>query len=138
VGRARRVSLALDEELLRTIDGLMVKQGEINRSRFINSLLTNALAGIMEETTGGYVLSLVVLMYDHELGDVEKNVTDLQHEFKDLIRVTTHVHVGDRDCVEVIHAMGEYGKVQELVSRLSAIKKGIKFMRVINIPLKTQ
>jgi CopG family nickel-responsive transcriptional regulator len=65
-------------------------------------------------------------------------VTDLQHEFKDLIRVTTHVHVGDRDCVEVIHAMGEYGKVQELVSRLSAIKKGIKFMRVINIPLKTQ
>ncbi|MCG2866811.1 MAG: CopG family ribbon-helix-helix protein [Vulcanisaeta sp.] len=138
MGRARRVSLALDEELLRTIDGLMVKQGEINRSRFINSLLTNALAGIMEETTGGYVLSLVVLMYDHELGDVEKNVTDLQHEFKDLIRVTTHVHVGDRDCVEVIHAMGEYGKVQELVSRLSAIKKGIKFMRVINIPLKTQ
>jgi CopG family nickel-responsive transcriptional regulator len=138
VGRARRVSLALDEELLRTIDGLMVKQGEINRSRFINSLLANALAGIMEETTGGYVLSLVMLMYDHELGDVEKNVTDLQHEFKDLIRVTTHVHVGDRDCVEVIHAMGEYGKVQELVSRLSAIKKGIKFMRVINIPLKTQ
>jgi len=138
VGRARRVSLALDEKLLRTIDGLMVKQGEINRSRFINSLLANALAGIMEETTGGYVLSLVVLMYDHELGDVEKNVTDLQHEFKDLIRVTTHVHVGDRDCVEVIHAMGEYGKVQELVSRLSAIKKGIKFMRVINIPLKTQ
>jgi CopG family nickel-responsive transcriptional regulator len=138
VGRARRVSLALDEELLRTIDGLMVKQGEINRSRFINSLLANALAGIMEETTGGYVLSLVVLMYDHELGDVEKNVTDLQHEFKDLIRVTTHVHVGDRDCVEVIHAMGEYGKVQGLVSRLSAIKKGIKFMRVINIPLKTQ
>ncbi|MFP3280535.1 MAG: CopG family ribbon-helix-helix protein [Vulcanisaeta sp.] len=138
MGRARRVSLALDEELLRTIDGLMVKQGEINRSRFINSLLTNALAGIMEETTGSYVLSLVVLMYDHELGDVEKNVTDLQHEFKDLIRVTTHVHVGDRDCVEVIHAMGEYGKVQELVSRLSAIKKGIKFMRVINIPLKTQ
>ena len=138
MGRARRISLALDEKLLRTIDGLMVKQGEINRSRFINSLLTNALAGIMEETTGGYVLSLVVLMYDHELGDVEKNVTDLQHEFKDLIRVTTHVHVGDRDCVEVIHAMGEYGKVQELVSRLSAIKKGIKFMRVINIPLKTQ
>ena len=138
MGRARRVSLALDEELLRTVDGLMVKQGEINRSRFINSLLANALAGIMEETTGGYVLSLVVLMYDHELGDVEKNVTDLQHEFKDLIRVTTHVHVGDRDCVEVIHAMGEYGKVQELVSRLSAIKKGIKFMRVINIPLKTQ
>ena len=138
MGRAKRVSLALDEELLRTIDGLMVKQGEINRSRFINSLLANALAGIMEETTGGYVLSLVVLMYDHELGDVEKNVTDLQHEFKDLIRVTTHVHVGDRDCVEVIHAMGEYGKVQELVSRLSAIKKGIKFMRVINIPLKTQ
>jgi CopG family nickel-responsive transcriptional regulator len=138
VGRARRVSLALDEELLRTVDGLMVKQGEINRSRFINSLLANALAGIIEETTGGYVLSLVVLMYDHELGDVEKNVTDLQHEFKDLIRVTTHVHVGDRDCVEVIHAMGEYGKVQELVSRLSAIKKGIKFMRVINIPLKTQ
>jgi CopG family nickel-responsive transcriptional regulator len=138
VGRARRVSLALDEELLRTIDGLMVKQGEINRSRFINSLLANALAGTMEETTGGYVLSLVVLMYDHELGDVEKNVTDLQHGFKDLIRVTTHVHVSDRDCVEVIHAMGEYGKVQELVSRLSAIKKGIKFMRVINIPLKTQ
>ncbi len=135
MGKTRRVSLALDEELLRTIDSLMAKQGEINRSRFINSLLMNALASAKEEVVGGNVLSLVVIMYDHELGEVEKSVTELQHEYRDLIRVTTHVHVSERDCVEVIHAMGSYEKIQELVSRISSIKKGIKFMKIVNVPV---
>ena len=140
MGKTRRISLALDEELIRTIDNLMAKYGEINRSRFINSLLANALAGMREEevTREGHVISFIVLMYDHAIGEVEKNVTDLQHEFRDLIRVVTHIHVSDKDCVEVIHAIGEYGKVQELIKRLSAIKRGIKFMRIINIPIKTQ
>lgn len=139
MGRTRRVSLALDEELIRTIDNLMARYGEINRSRFINSLLANALTGMMEEVAKEeHVVSLVILMYDHTIGEVEKNVTDLQHEFRDLIRVVTHIHVSDKDCVEVIHAMGKYGRVQELVQRLSVTKRGIKFMRVVNIPIKTQ
>ncbi len=110
--------------------------GEVNRSRFINTLISNAIAE-QAAGAGGRVFSLVIVMYDHEFGDTEKYVTDIQHEFRDVIRVVTHTHVTDRDCIEVIHAMGDYERIQELTKRLTAIRRGIKYIKVTNIPIPT-
>ncbi len=124
MGRARRISIAVDEDLLRAIDEVMVRVGEVNRSRFINTLISSAIAEQMVGV-GGYVFSLIIIMYDHEFGDTERYVTDVQHEFRDVIRVVTHTHVTDKDCIEVIHAMGNYERIQELTKRLMAIKRGV-------------
>ncbi len=135
MGRIKRISIAIDEDLLKAIDDLMVRQGEVNRSRFISALLANAIASMYEEVKAKAVFSLIVLMYDHEVGEVDKTITEIQHVYRDVIRVTTHIHVTDRDCIEVIHAIGSYERIQDLVTRLSAIKRGVKFLRVINLPI---
>ena len=126
--------MAIDEDLLRAIDEAMVRVGEVNRSRFINTLISNAITEQLAGA-GGYVFSLIITMYDHEFGDVERYVTDVQHEFRDIIRVVTHTHITERDCIEVIHAMGSYDRIQELTRRLTAIKRGIKYIKTINIPI---
>jgi len=132
MGRVRRISIALEEDVYRLIDKAMLSLGETNRSRFISSLISNCLA---ESAFEGEVFGLVVMVYDHEVGEVDKALTHIQHEYRDLIRVTTHVHLGERDCAEVIHVVGSAQKVQELLRDISRVRKGLKYLRGLYIPL---
>lgn len=132
MGRIRRVSIALEEDVYKLIDKAMLSLGETNRSRFISSLLSNCLA---EQIAEGNVFGLVVMVYDHEIGEVDKALTHIQHEYRDLIRVSTHVHLGERDCAEVIHVVGDVQRVQSLMREISQVRRGLKFLRSLYVPL---
>jgi CopG family nickel-responsive transcriptional regulator len=126
----KRISLALDDKLYREIENVMSIVGETNRSRFIASIIAEKISEIVQRP----MASIIVYVYDHEVGEVVKNVTEIQHEFRDVIRATTHIHLDDRNCLEVIHALGESDRIKELVTRISRIGRGLKHLRVVNIP----
>lgn len=126
----KRISLALDDKLYREIENVMSIVGETNRSRFIASIIAEKISEIVQRP----MASIIVYVYDHEVGEVAKNVTEIQHEFRDVIRTTTHIHLDDRNCLEVIHALGDSDRIRELVTRISRIGRGLKHLRVVNIP----
>ncbi|ACB39359.1 CopG family ribbon-helix-helix protein [Pyrobaculum neutrophilum] len=126
----KRISIVLDDDLYKEMERLMTELGEVNRSRFIASVIAEKIG----EASKTPVASLVVIVYDHEVGDVAKHLTEVQHDFNDVIRVTTHVHLDERNCMEVIHAVGEGQRIRELTSRISRIGRGIRFLKVINVP----
>jgi CopG family nickel-responsive transcriptional regulator len=126
----KRVSLALDDKLYREIENAMSMVGETNRSRFIASIIAEKISEIVQRP----MASIIVYVYDHEVGEVVKSVTEIQHEFRDVIRATTHIHLDDRNCLEVIHALGDSDRIKELVTRISRIGRGLKQLRVVNIP----
>jgi CopG family nickel-responsive transcriptional regulator len=108
----------------------MSQIGETNRSRFIASIISEKVA----ELSTTPVASIVVLVYDHEVGEVVKNITEIQHDFRDVIRTTSHIHLDERNCLEVIHAVGEGERIKQLVTRISRVGRGLKYLRVVNIP----
>jgi CopG family nickel-responsive transcriptional regulator len=126
----KRISLALDDMLYREIENVMSIVGETNRSRFIASIIAEKISEIVQRP----MVSIIVYVYDHEVGEVVKNLTEIQHEFRDVIRITTDIHLDDRNCLEVIHALGDSDRIKELVTRISRIGRGLKYLRVINIP----
>jgi len=126
----KRISLALDDKLYREIENVMSIVGETNRSRFIASIIAEKISEIVQRP----MVSIIVYVYDHEVGEVVKNLTEIQHEFRDVIRITTDIHLDDRNCLEVIHALGDSDRIRELVTRISRIGRGLKHLRVVNIP----
>ncbi|MGC9130627.1 MAG: CopG family ribbon-helix-helix protein [Pyrobaculum sp.] len=126
----KRVSIALDDKLFKEIEYAMSQIGETNRSRFIASIISEKVA----ELSTTPVASIVVLVYDHEVGEVVKNITEIQHDFRDVIRTTSHIHLDERNCLEVIHAVGEGERIKQLVTRISRVGRGLKYLRVVNIP----
>ncbi|MGC8994470.1 MAG: CopG family ribbon-helix-helix protein [Pyrobaculum sp.] len=126
----KRVSIALDDKLFKEIEYAMSQIGETNRSRFIASIISEKIA----ELSTTPVASIVVLVYDHEVGEVVKNITEIQHDFRDVIRTTSHIHLDERNCIEVIHAVGEGERIKQLVTRISRVGRGLKYLRVVNIP----
>jgi CopG family nickel-responsive transcriptional regulator len=126
----KRVSIALDDKLFKEIEYAMSQIGETNRSRFIASIISEKIA----ELSTTPVASIVVLVYDHEVGEVVKSLTEIQHDFRDIIRTTSHIHLDERNCIEVIHAVGEGERIKQLVTRISRVGRGLKYLRVVNIP----
>lgn len=128
----RRVCITLEDELYRAVERAMAALGETNRSRFISTLVGEGLQRLAEEPGEG--LTLVVLVYDHEVGEVAREVAEVQHELRDVIRATIHIHLDERNCAEVIHVMGKGERVRELVRRVNQLRRGLKYARVIPVP----
>lgn len=126
----RRISITIDDDLYEMMEKTLAKLGEVNRSRFITSALNNYLSEVMipEE---GQVFSLVVIIFNHEVGEVDKEITSVQHDYRDIIKVTTHIHLTEDLCAEVIHIVGDSRRVREIVNRLSKIERGVKYLRVL-------
>lgn len=132
----RRLCITLEDELYRAVERAMAALGETNRSRFIAALIGEGLQRLEEGPGEGF--ALVVLVYDHEVGEVAREVADVQHEFRDVIRATTHIHLDERNCAEVVHVLGDMERVQELVKRVNQLKRGLKYARVIPVPFSPE
>ncbi|CCC80877.1 CopG family ribbon-helix-helix protein [Thermoproteus tenax] len=126
----RRISIALDDRLYRDMEKAMALMGEVNRSRFIASLIAEKISEVVQAP----LASVIVIVYDHEVGEVSKSLTEVQHDFRDVIRASTHVHLDERNCLEVIHAVGDSARIRELVTRISRIGRGLKLLRIVNVP----
>ncbi len=51
-------------------------------------------------------MGVVTLIYDHHVSRIAERLTDLQHHHLDRVVTTTHVHLDERRCLEVILLRG--------------------------------
>jgi len=126
----KRISITIDEDLYNQLNRAMVKLGESNRSRFLANLVREALKELEQGVSN---FALVIVVYDHRVGEVDKTLTEIQHEYRDIIRVTTHIHLDERHCAEVLHVLGDASRVEELVRSISLLRRGLKYVKVVPV-----
>jgi len=117
----KRFSISLDENLLEIFDKQIAAQSYNNRSEAIRDLIRQKFVQ-KEWEEDGYVMGVITLVYDHHQSQLQKKVTDLQHDFHHQIISTTHVHMDHDNCLEVIIVKGKAGDVSTLANQLAALK----------------
>jgi len=117
----KRFSISLDENLLEIFDKQIAAQSYNNRSEAIRDLIRQKFVQ-KEWEEDGYVMGVISLVYDHHQSQLQKKVTDLQHDFHHQIVSTTHVHMDHDNCLEVIIVKGKAGDVSTLANQLAALK----------------
>lgn len=119
-----RFGVSLDEALLKRFDNLIRNKKYTNRSEAIRDLIREML--VKEEwKKGGEVAGAIVLVYNHHKRELVNTLTDIQHDYGDIIISTQHVHLDHDNCLEVVVVKGKTHKVQELFEKLRA-SKGVK------------
>lgn len=122
-----RFTVSMDRRLLENFDARNKLHGYDNRSEAIRDLIRKEM--VAEEWNApdetARVAATVTLVYDHHKFDLARQMVDLQHEYSHNVVTTTHVHLDDDNCLEVIILRGERGKVQDIARRLIALK-GVK------------
>jgi len=120
----------MDKELLQSFDQLIETAGYQSRSEGIRDLIRNYLVQRQWEDAQSPVVGTITLVYDHRVADVEHQLTHLQHEHIGQICASTHVHLDERNCLEVIIVKGTSEMVHSLADHLLA-HRGVKHGDVV-------
>lgn len=120
----KRFSISLEEELLAGFDKYIAAKGYSNRSEAIRDLIRKAQVN-EEWAKDREVVGVVTLVFDHHKPQLQEKITELQHDYYNLITSTTHVHMDHHNCLEVTIVKGKASVVQELAAGLIALR-GVK------------
>src|SRR5215469_18184154 len=101
-----RTGVAIDAELLARFDRFIAKQGYTNRSEAFRDLIRDRLVSEAVESADAPVIGTITLVYDHHSRLLPNKLMDMQHEHHDLIIATTHAHLDQNACLEVLVVKG--------------------------------
>jgi len=119
-----RFGVSLEKELLHKLDILLREKSYSNRSEFLRDLIRNELVK-KEWLDNGQVVGAIILVYDHHKRELINSLTDIQHDFHELIVSGQHIHLDQHNCLEIIAVKGSPKRIVELANKLRSAK-GVK------------
>ena len=127
-----RVGISLDEELLKQFDELIGQRGYSNRSEAIRDMIREEL--IKKEWSDAKSdktqVGVAILVYDHDAHDLSHKLMHLQHDSHGLVISTTHVHMDENNCLEVLLLKGKAREISNFGNTLTATN-GVKMGKLI-------
>lgn len=131
----RRFSVSVSPKLLEDFDKAIKKMG-YERSKAIRLAMQNFLTDYRWTSEGERVgVGALVMIYDHETRGLEETLTEIQHEYLTMISSTTHIHLDERNCLEIIAVKGEVKEIQRLSKKLMG-ERGVKQLKLATLMLQ--
>ncbi|MEF9926003.1 MAG: nickel-responsive transcriptional regulator NikR [Raoultibacter sp.] len=126
-----RFSVAMPEDLLMQFDHLVARRGLAkNRSEVVRDLVREALVEEECATPGQVVMGTLTIVFNHHASDLQEKLHTIQHDYFGNIISSMHVHLDQRNCLEVIVLRGETGRVQDIANKILGTK-GVKTGRLV-------
>lgn len=125
-----RFGVSIPDELADAFDKSTRGKGYRNRSEAIRDIMRDHLVEKDWESGDRSVVGTITIVYDHEVRDLSNNLTALQHDFHDAIVCTTHVHLDEHNCLEVIVVRGRSDEVRAIADRLISTR-GVKHGKLV-------
>jgi len=125
----KRFSVAVPDDLLEQFDLYIDKEGFPNRSKVIVDLINKCIIRDSwqkkEEVAG-----TIVLVFDHHKQNLSRKLTEIQHDFYEIIISSQHVHFSHDTCMEIIVVKGRADKILKLAAKIKA-EKGILHSEIV-------
>jgi CopG family nickel-responsive transcriptional regulator len=125
-----RIGVSLPSNLLSKFDTIIRGRGYSSRSEGIRDAIR---AYIVEyewmERESGEEIGTVTYIYDHNQRGLGDELTEVQHRFMQMIKSSTHIHLDNENCFEIIVIKGDARKIKELAERIMSLK-GVKHVKL--------
>ncbi len=125
MGKTIRFGVSLDSDLLEKFDVLCDERSYQTRSEAIRDLIRNMLVQKEWEDLGGETAGTLTMVYDHHQSDLAQKLTELQHDYLDIIVASMHVHLDHNNCLEILVLRGTGERLRNLGTKLTSTK-GVK------------
>ena len=113
------ISITLPPDLLRKFEAFMATKGYYSRSEAFR----DAVRGLISETELASshtetVAATIMVTCDYERKDIDIKMTELRHEYDDVVIENIHRHIEKRYCLEIFIAQGDNKRILNLINRL--------------------
>ena len=119
-----RFGVSVDSELLERFDELISSKGYKNRSEAIRDLIRDYLVEY-EWEEDVETMGAITMVYDHHKRELSESLISLQHDYHSSIISSTHIHIDEHNCLEVVVVRGKGSMVKEIADKLISTR-GVK------------
>ena len=124
------ISISLSEKLLEEIDQLKDELGFSGRSEVIRTSTRMLIADNQEKKAlKGILNSVLILIHDQK---AEDKVTEIKHDFEDVIKTQIHSHLKDDKCLEIFIMEGDAQRMNTLRKLFQASRK-MDYVKMISV-----
>ncbi len=120
-----RFGVSIEDSLLKKFDDLIGRKGYYNRSEALRDLIRDSLVEAEAQVGAGEMIGTITLVYDHHVRELADTLTELQHQYYKTIISTTHIHLDNHNCLEVLITRGR-GEDIKKISQLLIGARGVK------------
>ena len=132
------VSITLPSDLLKKFDQFSKARGYYSRSEAFRDALRSLIAEAeIAKTETGNVAATLMITCEYARREVDLRMSEVRHEFDDIVVENVHRHINKQYCLEVFIAEGNYQRVLELIGRIRGMR-GIQEVKATFMPLQTQ
>jgi CopG family transcriptional regulator, nickel-responsive regulator len=115
------VSVSLSDKLLDEIDNLKDEMGFSGRSEVIRASARMIIADNREKKgLEGEINSILILIHNQK---DEDKVTEIKHDFEDIIGTQIHSHLRENKCLEVFMLDGDAQRMNHLSNMFQTCRK---------------
>lgn len=116
-----RFGVSLEKELLEKLDNYATNNHFTSRSQAIRQLINNHMVTTKWENNS-LVAGSITIIYDHHRRELSAKLTDVQHDYHNIILSSQHIHLEKDLCMEIIAAKGKASDLNDLANKIIAIK----------------
>ena len=127
-----RITMSLPPELLQSFEQVISSIG-YDRSKALQQAMRDFITEYQWEYDPlASAVGTVTLIYDHNVRDVETQLTNIQHSHTQIISSTTHIHLDSDYCLLVIVVNGRAEEIQQLAKQIRSLR-GVNQLKVTSL-----
>ena len=116
-----RFGVSMDEKLLEQFDRYCEDNNYTNRSEAIRDLIREHLVQ-QEWENNEYVAGAILFVFDHHTRGLTEKLTDIQHDYGEIINSNHHIHLDHNNCLEIIIVKGKVLDINQLFTKIKSCK----------------
>ena len=121
-----RFGVSLDPDLLKRFDEIIKKRGYSSRSEAIRDLIRRLLVEEEISQPEKRIVGVISIVYDHDFSDITHKLLHIQHSQHSKVRSTMHIHLDERNCLEILVVEGKTTEVKSFAEKIQSLK-GVKY-----------
>jgi len=119
MSNVERTSFSVSPTLLSRFDEIIRRMGYTDRSRALQAAMANFITEYTWTVEKGRAgVGAILFTYAHRPRGLQEALVDIQHQYRDVVNSTTHIHLDESRCLEIISVRGQTARIQELGRRL--------------------
>jgi CopG family nickel-responsive transcriptional regulator len=135
VVRVERISFSTPPALLKQFDASLTMLGYKGRSKALQIAMRNFITEYAwRKEAGKSGAGAILLTYDHSSRGLQEALTDIQHQFRSVVNSTTHIHLDESRCLEIISVRGKLERIQALAKNIMK-KRGVMQLKLSTVAL---
>ncbi|MDI6756878.1 MAG: nickel-responsive transcriptional regulator NikR [Endomicrobiia bacterium] len=127
-----RFGVSIAEDLLDKFDAVIRARNYPTRSKAIEDFVRQTIVESKISKDTAEVVGSIDIVYDHHKRELLNKLTDIQHDFHDIILSSQHIHLDRHNCFEIIIVRGKKNIIEKLANLIKSAK-GVKHsaMRIV-------